>query len=256
MNLFVLAWLLAGSIAYALHRRSATPAKPKTGNDLLLLVGGLSLLCAVAARLLVVSAHGVIWLMERLAICSGASSAPDFVTPLRSLWHLFSPIEYSFTWIVSLCVAGAFGHWDWLRRWLKSWGLYDEQDGDPYHWICERLVGKQNTLALISTKIGKVYVGTLGKATRDPNETARFILLAPTMSGSRHKETQRVTFDTYYQEDPPRGEPVSMLISVSEIVSIAEFDQTLHDKFVAQGICGMRIPTEDSSEADKTSPKS
>lgn len=116
---------------------------------------------------------------------------------------------------------------------------------DTFFKMTHELLGE---MTLLSTKSGKVYVGVLNEVTSDPNEPARFIRISPVMSGYRRKDDFKVVFNTNYVVEIQEvdGEKVEqtvkdvpnrdLLMPMSEVISLAHFDPTLHEKFVAANI--------------------
>lgn len=108
---------------------------------------------------------------------------------------------------------------------------------DTFFATCSQLVSE---LVMLSMDNEKVYVGILIEASDDPNESSRFLKLAPIMSGYRKEPEKRVVFNTDYvgagNEPDQRRD---MLISVQKVVTIAQFDPALHQHFFETGMVGI-----------------
>jgi hypothetical protein len=95
---------------------------------------------------------------------------------------------------------------------------------------------------LVSLSTGKIYMGLLIRATEDPNESDRYISVQPILSGVRHKETQRVTFDTDYRiADDVKPKVSTVLLPMRSVVTISSFDFDIHKAFIERGITTMGV---------------
>ena len=96
---------------------------------------------------------------------------------------------------------------------------------------------------IVTLKNSKVYMGVLVAATEDPNETQRYIQVTPVTSGYREKETHRLILNTNYVEDiqkPDLFPNRDILIPVAEIITLTQFDSTLHARFINMGLTEVR----------------
>lgn len=162
-------------------------------------------------------------------------------------WDLFFPSAGSFRLALGILLSGPVGFvlgtiWSkWLHKFL-SWLAYQwtgkkksYQFSDVFFATCHDLLSSS---ILVTLNNSKVYVGLLTQATDDPNESLRYIKITPVMSGHRIKDSGQVVFDTDYvgdTQDPASLPNRDLLISMSNVVTLAKFDRQLHEWFMATG---------------------
>lgn len=230
MTLYSILWGIAGYISFFVFQLTK-PIRIRSGWDFVVQTAFFALICYLVARALVFFISLLI--------------STYYFAEIKLWWHdAFGP---TFTLVLGIILAAPLGiiislvwrvgHTPLSQ--LVSWVSGKERNlefTDIFFAFCDRRLGE---LILISLKSGKVYVGILSAVTEDPNEGHRCLELIPVVSGYRNKETQQLTFDTNYIQDGESPEKVpnrNLLIAVNEVVSIANFDQQLHEKFIKLGI--------------------
>jgi hypothetical protein len=215
-------WGLPGYIAYYLLQ-AVKPSRSKSGWDFVVEVGLLALTCFIAARAL---------------IEAGTWMFPHVAASARSFW----PRQYSFTLAVGIFPVAEMvgvglalttrGRAQLLGRY-HYWVTGRERDfrfSDVFFATCDELL---SDLVLITLTSGKVYVGVLIAATRDPNEVKRFLRFIPLLSGYRRKDDLQVTYTTFYE--PSKDRRRAFLVPVDQVSVLAPFDWQRFNHFVGTG---------------------
>ena len=150
-------------------------------------------------------------------------------------------LRYSFSLLLgvfpgSVIVAGVLcvGRiaWEDLRVLFQS-SFVGSPSEDIFFFTCTNLYEK---LVFVTLKSRKVYVSVLIDFTSDPDEPSRYIRIMPTISGYRSNKDLTVIYNTNYVAGAQEPEDVTarpLLIPMSEVTSLSEFDKKLHDRFVA-----------------------
>jgi hypothetical protein len=220
-------WGIPGCISWLLFQLSR-PTRNKSGWDFVAQISLFALSNFFLARILILL---LFYLFPRLE-------------SLRPIWHRIFPQSGSFHLSVGLVVSLLTGigwgklwnHANLLLSCLSQWLSGRKRSfkfTDIFFATCDALLSK---LVLLTLNNGKVYVGVLLEATDDPNETQRFIKIAPVMSGHRKKDDFKVVFDTDYWGNVERWEDLpnrDLLIAVSQVSTLAKFDQKLHEWFIS-----------------------
>ncbi len=247
MTLENILWGLSGYIAFLIFQL-VKPSRNRSGWDFVLQVSLFSVCCYALSQILRASFLYFIPLQITNAI--------------RDFWYAIFPsksIHFAVGLFVSFFVGGVIAFvWSKFHTNLSKLSNFlggknrDFEFSDTFFATCHYLLGK---LVLLTIKGGKVYVGVLTQATQDPNESMRFLKITPVLSGYRHKETFQVNFNTNYvfdiqTEDSSAVKPPSrdILIPVSEVSTMTEFDKDLHDQFVKVGITNIETSAKHRQE--------
>ena len=250
-TIYALLWLIPGYIAFQIHNANR-PLRNKTSWDLLFPISIYSAICVVLARGMV-SIVTLFFLRPNIA---------PFGDKIRFLWHSISPFPFSATLMLAVLAAIVVGQKAecFIAKFKSIFGVkisFRGYETDPYFVKCASLVS-EGVLTIAGLKNGKYYVGKLLKFTPDPNESLKSILLAPIFSGSRvsSKKTHTIegvnteTTETVLQYDTFYIDPAELIIDlqrliwipVSEIVTLAKYDEELSKQFHADGISRVKWP--------------
>lgn len=245
----LLIWLIPGYFAFLIYRR-LNPLPSKQGWEWVFETASAALICFLTARLLLIV--GVAWAVS-----------PADLNYWRSLWAEYFPFRYSFSLllgifpgslvaVIVLAISRALG--DDVEAMMRR--MLEVPTDDLYLF---RMREWKSKLVFVTLKSGKVYVGGLEDFTSSPDVPERHFLLTPILSGYRHKDTQQVVFTTEYigafategKPEPERATAEPTLFPFSEVVSIARFNEPLHNHFVQIGTTVMNPFTlEDEGDDD------
>jgi hypothetical protein len=226
----LLLWFIPGYIALQLYRQ-VNPVRSKQGWEWVFQTAFAAILCFVVSR--AVLAIGL----------NLAQTNPQVVEEWKRWWGSQFHLRYSFSLLLGifpstiivaavLCVARIA--WDDLRSIFQS-SFVGVPSQDIFFFTCSELYER---LVFLTLKSRKVYVGVLIDFTSDPDESAKYIRIMPTISGYRSADDLTVVYNTNYVADADRPEDVTahpVLIPVAEVTSLSEFDRELHERFISQG---------------------
>ena len=206
--------LLGGYIFISRWNRTRFRAQRLSGNKVILesaIAGILFLIIAFAATTLI------------------GSYRPN----IRGTWETVVPFEYAGTSIIAFLI-GAIG---WIplnriyRRIPENLRVI-ERSNDFLEIMLLRALQESKQVSL-TLKSGKVYIGFVIKLF-DPVYERKYIILFPTMSGFRDKETLKLHITTDYYKvylriikdgrDPKDLDDFEIVLPVSEIVTFKLFD--------------------------------
>jgi len=225
----LLLWFVPGYFALQLYRQ-VNPVRTKQGWEWVFQTAFAAILCFVIARSI-------------LAVGLTLATNPQEVESWKQWWGTQFHLRYSFSLLLGvfpssviaagiLCVGRTA--WDDLRA-LFQVTFVGSPSEDIFFFTCTSLYEK---LVFVTLKSRKVYVGVLIDFTSDPDEPVRYIRIMPTISGYRSNEDLSVVYNTNYVAGAGQPEDVTarpVLIPMSEVTALSEFDKTLHDRFIAQG---------------------
>ena len=232
MNPEYILWGVPAYLAFLVFQL-AKPVRNRSGWDFVVSLAIFALIIYTVVNVAFMAIHGL--------ICERSWSR------CAEIWKSVFPSPGSSRIALGIFLSGPVGAaigvlWFKILHRLLSWFGHaltgrrkSYQFSDVFFATCHDLLGKPVLLTLNNSK---VYVGVLLQATDDPNETARFIKIMPVMSGHREKLSGQVTFDTDYVGKTQQVDQLpnrDLLISMSNVVTLARFDVQLHEWFVETG---------------------
>ncbi len=234
MSLETLIWGLCGYIAFHIFQL-VKPLRNRSGWDFVAQV----LVFGVAVFFLTKVLN---WLLSSIL-------PYELTFGFASWWYGIFP-DSSLQFLVAICFAAPLVGCMAAKCWVsfapsletfRNWLSRDEvvHDNDLFYWTCYQLL---NELVFLTLKNGKVYIGTLTTATRDPNESQKFIIITPVQSGYRRKEDHRLVLTTNYaflEGEAPDSAPhqaPDVLIPATEILTLTAWDPVMHDRFLNLGL--------------------
>ena len=230
-------WLIPGYLSILLYRR-LNPLPSKQGWEWIFQAASAALICFLTAR-------GILAAMMYLG-------SDSFVQDARGWWASQFPLEYTFSLALGIFPGTLIATLTMVLlrraadRFIKLLSRFSWVPTDDIVYF--RLLRLKGLLVFVTMKTGKVYVGGLDDFTNHLDAPERHIVITPIMSGYRDKENHQVVFTTEYMggdldledAEPERVAAEPILIPMSEITALSQFNEELHNRFVQRGTTVMR----------------